>query len=305
MALLEIQNLSVYFPVTKGVFHRTIGHFKAVEDVSFTVESGGALSIIGESGSGKTTIGNVILGIHSPTKGEVRYGSKPVSETRFTGAIQAVFQNPYSSLDPRMNVLDIVTEPLRYSASRPGKQKLAEKAAESLESVGIDPGAMYRYPHEFSGGQRQRISIARALISSPELIVLDEPASSLDVSVRAQILNLLSDIRVKRNLSYVYISHDLATVRFLSRNVIILYGGRIMESGRTEKIFANPVHPYTKLLLRSARDIVVEGSAGDAAESAEGCPFRYRCPAAEERCAGEFPRRTEVEEGHYVYCYQA
>ncbi len=305
MALLDIENLSVHFPVTKGVFKKTVGHFKAVTDVSFSVERGAVTSIIGESGSGKTTIGNVVLGIHAPTAGSVRFDDKPLGEVRFTGTIQAVFQNPYSSLNPRMNVLDIVTEPLRYGGHRPDKETLADKAASALEAVGIDGKAMYRYPHEFSGGQRQRISIARALISSPKMIVLDEPVSSLDVSVRAQILNLLAEIKRDRDLSYIYISHDLATVRFLSKEIVILYNGRIMESGGSESIFTRPAHPYTELLLRSARDIVVPDAGGEREILTEGCPFFGRCPKGAEECGKSFPVKKKVEEGHYVYCHKA
>lgn len=304
MAFLDIDNLSVHFPITKGIFKKTVGRFKAVENVSFGLKKGETVSIIGESGSGKTTIGNVILGLTAPTIGEIRYDGKPLADVRFSGTIQAVFQNPYSSLDPRMNVLDVVTEPLRYSKNKPGKNELSRKAKESLEEVSIDGSSVYLYPHEFSGGQRQRISIARALISSPQLIVLDEPVSSLDVSVRAQILNLLAELKKKRNLSYIYISHDLATVRFLSENVVILYNGRIMESGSTDAIFDSPKHPYTELLLRSAKDILVKSAADDVGKSVSGCSFYGRCPKGDENCGKAIPGRTEIGEGHYVYCYK-
>lgn len=303
MPFLECDQVNVFFPVTKGLFRRVKDYVKAVRDVSFTMEQGTVLSVIGESGSGKTTLGNAILGLYPPTAGTIRYRDRDVTESWFKGKIQAVFQNPFSSLNPRMSVLNIVSEPLRTENEKLSPQDITDKVADSLRSVGIEPDSMQRYPHEFSGGQRQRISIARALISQPELLVLDEPVSSLDVSIRAQILNLLAELKEKKGLTYIYISHDLATVRFLSQEVLIIYKGRIMERGNVHSIFGNPVHPYTDLLFRSARDIIVpDDQAEQKREEIEGCPFYHRCPKKTEQCAREFPLIHEVEKDHVVFC---
>lgn len=305
MAFLKVDNLSVFFPIYEGIFKRVASYFEAAKNVSFELDKGDALAIIGESGSGKTTIGNAILGLIEPTDGKLLFESQDLKAVQFRGKIQAVFQNPYSSLNPRQNVLMLVGEPLKQIQPDITKKELLSKVRTVLDIVGIDTDEVYRYPHQFSGGQRQRISIARALISEPELLVLDEPVSSLDVSIRAQILNLLADLQKKNNLTYIYISHDLATVRFISKKVLIIYKGRVMEYGDVEAIFDNPINPYTRLLLRSARDIIVETEAVKRAEAPLGCPFYDRCPIVNSVCAESFPKCRKIKENHYVYCHKS
>jgi oligopeptide/dipeptide ABC transporter ATP-binding protein len=305
MSFLQVNNLSVFFPIYKGLFKRVSGHFKAVDNVSFELNRGEVLSIIGESGSGKTTIGNAILGLLAPTSGNIIFNSSDIKKHLFQGRIQAVFQNPYSSLNPRTNVLSIVGEPLLQLQPKTSRDELIKKVREVLETMGLDPNSINNYPHQFSGGQRQRISIARALISEPELLILDEPVSSLDVSIRAQILNLLSRLKKERNLSYIYISHDLATVRFLSKKIIIIYKGRIMETGGVSDIFNNPKNPYTQLLLKSAIEILVEAEKPIRETSETGCPFYERCPVANGICSKTFPQIKQIKENHYVYCHNS
>ncbi|NPV00436.1 MAG: ABC transporter ATP-binding protein [Brevinematales bacterium] len=303
MKFLEASGIEVHFPIYKGIFRRVSGEVKAVDGVSFELKKGEVLSIIGESGSGKTTLGNAVLGLYPPTAGSMSFLGGDVRQSWFSGKIQAVFQNPYSSLNPRMNILNSIAEPYLRIEKNIDKEKLRVKVGEALETVGIEASAMFRYPHEFSGGQRQRVSIARALISHPELIILDEPVSSLDVSIRAQILNLLSDLKTKFDLSYIFISHDLATVRFLSQTILIIYRGKVLESGGKLSIFERPANPYTHLLLQSARDIVVQHDPIEREETVDGCPFYSRCPAADGQCKASFPEATLLEENHYVYCY--
>ncbi|OHD55456.1 MAG: hypothetical protein A2Y33_11650 [Spirochaetes bacterium GWF1_51_8] len=303
MELLSGRDIKVYFPIYKGLFRKVAGEVRAVDGVSFGLEKGEVLSIIGESGSGKTTLGNSVLGLYPPTSGTMTYMGEDVRKAWFTGKIQSVFQNPYSSLNPRMNVLNIVAEPIFRKEKHLNKEKLRIRVGEILETVGIEASAMFRYPHEFSGGQRQRISIARALITRPQLVILDEPVSSLDVSIRAQILNLLSSLKESFDLSYIFISHDLATVRFLSKSVLIIYRGKILESGDKKSIFENAANPYTRLLLQSARDIVITSEVPERAGESHGCPFYKRCPNGDEICTKVFPDVTVLEENHHVYCH--
>lgn len=304
MSFLQLHDVDVFFPVTKGIFRKVTDYVKAVRNVSFEMEQGRVMSIIGESGSGKTTLGNAILGLYAPTSGNITYQEKDIADIWFTGEIQAVFQNPFSSLNPRLNVLNIVSEPLKNMNKNISRKEISEKVAESLEMVGIDRESMYRYPHEFSGGQRQRISIARALISDPQLLVLDEPVSSLDVSIRAQILNLLAELKEKKGLSYIYISHDLATVRFLSQEVLIIYKGRMMEKGDVDSIFTHPTHPYTDLLFHSARDIIIPiETEEEKKENIQGCPFFHRCSKKTDICKEQLPIEHKVEKNHAVFCH--
>ncbi len=289
MAYLEVKDVTVEFPILSGMFKRQTGTFKAVDRVSFSLEQGEIMALIGQSGSGKSTLANVILGLLDPTAGTVTLNGEDVSQYKFQGKVQAVFQNPYSSLNPRMNILNIVSEPYRHIHPRATKAEIEARTRETLAKVGIsEPDSIHRFPHEFSGGQRQRISIARALICDPEIIILDEPVSSLDVSIRAQILNLLAQLKNELRLSYIYISHDLATVRFLSQRLMIIKDGRMMEYGNTKKIYASPRSPYTQLLLRSARDIIIDEDIESLEKNIKSGP--------------DYPRATEVEVDHVVYC---
>lgn len=289
MAFLEVRDVSVDYPIVQGLFQRKKGVFRAVDRVSFDLEEGGIMALVGQSGSGKTTLANAILGLQPVSGGSIRLDGVPVEEYRFQGRVQAVFQNPYSSLNPRMSVRNIVSEPYRHIHPRASREEVELKTRETLHKVGIsEPDAVNRFPHEFSGGQRQRISLARALISDPRIILLDEPVSSLDVSIRAQILNLLARLREELGLTFIYISHDLATVRFLSRTILVIRHGRMIEAGDTRSVYQNPAHPYTRLLLDSARDIILDQPLQET--------------ATDTACGEDYPSARAVEDRHVVYC---
>lgn len=326
MTLLEVKNLKKYFPITKGFFRKVVGLVKAVDGVSFEIEEGETLALVGESGCGKTTTAKCILRAIDPTEGDIilRVDGKEVNLAKLQGEelkpyrryMQMVFQNPYTSLNPRMKVKDIVGEPLLVNGIAKGKE-LEDMVAELLQAVGLRPEYMVRYPHAFSGGQRQRIVIARALALRPKLVVCDEPVAALDVSIRAQILNLLMDLQEQFKLTYLFISHDLSVVEHISDRVAVMYLGKIVELARTEELFENPKHPYTETLLVAVpkpdpdfREELraIEGEVPNPANPPSGCHFHLRCPYAKKICEEVYPEYRNVgteEEPHYVACHFA
>ncbi len=316
--LLEIKDLKKYFPVTKGVIiERLVGTVKAVDGVSFNVRKGDAFALVGESGCGKTTTSRVILRLERPTSGEVLYKGQDVFDLggdalrTYRSSVQAVFQDPYASLNPRMKVEAIVSEPLAINSGLP-RSEVRRKTREMFSFVGLDPTAMGNFPRSFSGGQRQRIALARAMSSNPELIILDEPVSSLDVSIRAQVMNLFKDLQDQFGLTYLLIAHDLATVRYMANQMAVMYLGKIMETGPSEEIYEDPRHPYTKALLSAAlpshpdierEAIELRGEVPSAMNPPSGCPFRTRCIYAMDVCAEIEPKLTETTPGHATACH--
>lgn len=311
--LVEVKNLKQYFPVRTGLLSSK--PLKAVDDVSFTIGRGETLGLVGESGCGKTTVGRTILRLYEPTAGEVIFDGEPVTAKNITHMrkqMQMVFQDPYSSLDPRMTVEDIIGEPLDVHKLYANRKERREKILDLMATVGLNAEHATRYAHEFSGGQRQRIGIARALAVNPKFIVCDEPVSALDVSIQAQIINLLKSLQEKRNLTYLFISHDLSVVEHISDTVGVMYLGNLVEYGETDDIFAHPLHPYTKALFSAIpipdptvkrERVVLQGSIPSPANPPSGCKFHTRCPYATERCKTEAPKQREVEPGHYVVCH--
>ena len=314
--LLVVEDLVKHFPVRSGVFGRQAGAVRAVDGLSLCVPRGKTLSLVGESGSGKTTAGRTILRLIEPTAGRVVFDGVDVASLdrramrQLRKRMQIIFQDPYGSLNPRMTVYSVLAEALRVHAVVPAKGRRA-RVYELLDLVGLPPEAADRYPHEFSGGQRQRIGIARALAVEPELIVADEPVSALDVSIQAQILNLLMDLQEKLGLTYLFIGHDLSVVRHISDEVAVMYLGKIVESGSVSDIFDHPIHPYTKALLSAAptlgaeaghERILLRGDVPSPLNPPSGCHFHPRCPDAEARCAQENPRFVEVAGSHRVAC---
>lgn len=315
--LLEVENLKVYFPVRKGVFSSVTGYVRAVDGVSFAIPKGKTLSLVGESGSGKTTAGRAILGLIKPSEGRAVFDgiditALPRAELRkLRKRMQLIFQDPYGSLNPRMTVYSVLAEALSVHGLR-SKEKRPERVAELLSLVGLPPEASNRYPNEFSGGQRQRIGIARALAVEPELIVADEPVSALDVSIQAQILNLLEDLQEELGLTYLFIGHDLSVIEHISDYVAVMYLGRIVEIGPTEAIFDHPVHPYTRALMsavpvpdptRQLDRQVLKGDVPSPINPPKGCHFHPRCPECFDRCKIEDPVLRSVEEGHEAACH--
>ncbi|MDR5695681.1 MAG: ABC transporter ATP-binding protein [Armatimonadota bacterium] len=316
--ILEVRNLKKYFPITKGfIFQRQVGAVKAVDGVSFTIRRGETLGLVGESGCGKTTTGRVILRLQEPTAGEVIFEGKNVFALnkeelrRMRRDMQIIFQDPYSSLNPRMTVGDIVGEPLEIHNIARGREKL-RRVQELLEVVGLSPYHVNRYPHEFSGGQRQRIGIARALALNPKLIICDEPVSALDVSIQAQILNLLEDLQKEFKLTYLFIAHDLSVVRHISDRVAVMYLGKIVELAPTDQLFENPQHPYTEALLSAVpipdpevkrERIILPGDVPSPVNPPPGCRFHTRCLYARDQCRVEEPPLEEVAPGHYAACW--
>ena len=317
-ALIEAVGLRQHYPVTKGlVLRRTIGVVKAVDGISFTIPEGQTYSLVGESGCGKTTTSRMILMAEPPSEGQVHFQGKAMGQFNgeekrsFRASVQAVFQDPWSSLNPRMRVDSIISEPL-ITHNRLTKQEVRSHVGELLEVVGLHAFHAARYPHEFSGGQRQRIAIARALSTRPKLIVLDEPVSALDVSIRAQILNLLKQLQEAYQLSYLLIAHNLATVRYMSHRVGVMYLGKIVEEAAPAQLFTNPMHPYTKALIsaslpshprRTREEIVLTGEVPSPLNPPDGCTFHTRCPFVMDHCATQVPEYRRVQEGHLVSCH--
>ncbi|HEX9899712.1 MAG TPA: oligopeptide/dipeptide ABC transporter ATP-binding protein [Candidatus Methylomirabilis sp.] len=322
--LLEVKGLQKFFPIRKGFLKREVGQVRAVDDVNFHVQRGETLSLVGESGCGKTTTARCILRALTPTAGQILFRGNTgtvVDVARLSKAqlrplrpqMQMIFQDPFSSLNPRRTLFDIVAEPL--VANRIGtRQDRVERVAELLRMVGLRPEYIRRYPHAFSGGQRQRIGIARALALNPSLIVADEPVSALDVSVQAQILNLMLALQKQLGLTYLFVAHDLSVVKHVSDRVAVMYVGRIVEMTETQRLFGTPKHPYTEALLSAvpkpdprlrAQRIVLEGDVADAANPPTGCYFHPRCRYAQEVCRRETPRLEEIAPGHFVSCHRA
>jgi len=320
--LLRVTQAQKYFKVhSGGVIHRKYKWCKAVDGVTFAVDAGDCFGIAGESGSGKTTLVNLILRTETLTGGSITFSGKDVSLLSrrdllwYRRSVQTVFQDAGRSLSPRMRIGDIVSEPLEvHAADRAEKKAIKGKVEDILCAVGLGPSVMHRYAHELSGGQKQRVAIARALVLQPSLVILDEPVSSLDVSIRAQILNLLADIQEERDLSYIVVAHDLAMLRQVTRRIAVIYLGQIVEMGDTETVFANPLHPYTRSLLaampvpdpsRKRKASVLSGEIANAIDPPSGCRFHPRCPLCRKACGENQPVLREIEPGHHVACDQA
>ena len=324
-ALVNIEHLKMYFPITQGViFQRHVGDIKAVDGVTFKIYQGETLGLVGESGCGKSTTGRCILQLYRPTSGEVYFESQNLCKLkgealrRMRRRMQMIFQDPYASLNPRMTVGQIVGEPLEVHNILKGKA-LKEKVRDLLQTVGLNPYFINRYPHEFSGGQRQRIGIARSLAVQPSFIVCDEPISALDVSIQAQIINLLEDLQEQFGLTYLFIAHDLSVVRHISNRVAVMYLGKIVELTGRATLYSNPLHPYTQALLSAIpipdpmaeekrQRTILQGDVPSPANPPKGCNFNTRCPVAMDICFEEEPEFRNVggaEEAHWVACYRA
>jgi oligopeptide/dipeptide ABC transporter ATP-binding protein len=315
-ALLVVRDLEKHFPIRKGFWSRTVGHVRAVDGISFDILPGEVLGLVGESGCGKTTAGRCILRLIEPTAGDVVFEGRDVLELdrgdlrELRGEMQIIFQDPYSSLNPRLTVGSMLSEALRIHGVAEG-EKIRERVTQLLEVVGLAAQHAGRYPHEFSGGQRQRIGIARALSVNPRFIVCDEPVSALDVSVQAQVINLLKELQRDFDLTFLFIAHDLAVVEHISDRVAVMYLGKLMELADAEELYRNPLHPYTRALLsaipvpdpRAKRErIVLEGDVPSPAHPPSGCPFHPRCPIATAECAEVTPEFRDVGGGHFVAC---
>lgn len=315
-ALLSVRNLKKYYRVTAGLIPRHIGDIKAVDGVSLDIQQGEVLGLVGESGCGKSTLGRTIMRLEEPTGGDIYFNDADVTRMdrdgprRLRGKMQIVFQDPDSSLDPRMTVGDAIEEALIIHDVKEPSVRVA-KVQSLLERVGLEAGFAERYPHEFSGGQRQRIGIARALAMDPQLIIADEPVSALDVSVQAQVLNLLMDIRDKDGLTYLFISHDLSVVKYISNKVAVMYLGKIVEVADREEFFRNPLHPYTEALLsaipslrpKDKKRILLKGDVPSPLNPPSGCNFHTRCHRVMPVCSQQEPRLNEVAPGHGVACH--
>jgi len=321
--LLEVKNLKMYFPVTSGlIFQRAVAQIKAVDDVSFSVRRGETLGLVGESGCGKTTTGRCILQLYKPTAGTIVFdgqelvglGTRQMRQMR--RQMQVIFQDPFSSLNPRMTAGNIVGEPLIVHGLVNNKAEYRDRVGELLQNVGLNPYMADRFPHEFSGGQRQRIGVARALSVDPKLIVCDEPVSALDVSIQAQVINLLEDLQERYQLTYFFIAHDLSVVRHISDRVAVMYLGRMVEIADRGEIYRNPLHPYTKALLSAVpipdpvidaqrERILLTGEVPSPLNPPSGCVFHPRCPVAIDDCSGVIPEMREVEPEHWAACLRA
>ena len=320
-AILRVERVKKYFPIRRGVFKRTVGWVRAVDDVSFEVYRGETLGLVGESGCGKTTLGRTILQLYRPTAGKIVFEGRDLTQLsqrelrRIRRDMQTIFQDPFSSLNPRMTVGNIIGEPLKIHRLATSKER-REIVSAMLERVGLNPAFANRFPHEFSGGQRQRIGVARALTLNPSFIVADEPITSLDVSIQAQVVNLLEDLQKEYNLTYLFITHDLSMVRHLCNRVAVMYLGKIVELAPVEEVYTNPLHPYTQALLSAIpvpdpeieerrQRVILEGDVPNPASPPHGCNFNTRCPWAVERCFHEEPELVELHAGHQVACFVA
>jgi oligopeptide transport system ATP-binding protein len=318
-ALLQAKDLYKYFPIYAGLMSRHVADVRAVDGVSFSIEQGETLGLVGESGSGKTTIGRLLLRLLPATKGEIVFEGQNVLAMnrgdirRLRRSIQIIFQDPFASLNPRMTIGDIIAEPLRIHGLASGKG-IDERVDQLLQLVGLQPYHANRYPHEFSGGQRQRVGVARALAVDPKFIVCDEPVSALDVSIQAQVINLLEDLQAKFKLTYLFIAHDLSVVRHIATRVAVMYVGKIVELADRDALYQNPLHPYTQALLsaipipdpvleRRRKRIVLTGDIPSPVNPPSGCRFHTRCPVAFDRCAVEEPLLAEYAPGHFAACH--
>jgi oligopeptide transport system ATP-binding protein len=317
--ILQVENLKKYFPIRRGVFQRHVGDVKAVDGVSFNVYRGETLGLVGESGCGKTTTGRTIIRLTEPTEGRVLFQDVDLASIegrdlrQMRRKMQMIFQDPYASLSPRMSVLGIVGEPLEVHRVAKGREK-RERVADLLEMVGLDPAFMTRYPHEFSGGQRQRIGIARALALNPDMIICDEPISSLDVSIQAQVVNLMEELQDRMGLTYIFIAHDLSMVRHISDRIVVMYLGKVVELTDRKTLYDNPLHPYTQALLSAVpipdpvieekrQRIILEGDLPSPSNPPKGCNFNTRCPVVTDICFEVEPEFIEIEEEHFCACH--
>lgn len=319
--LVQVSNLQMHFPVTRGVlFQRRVGTVKAVDGLSFSIKKGETLGLVGESGCGKSTTGRAILQLYRPTNGEVIFEGTDLTKIkgdelrRMRRQVQMIFQDPYASLNPRMTVGDIISEPIRVHKLRSGAA-VRERVEELLSLVGLNPAFANRYPHEFSGGQRQRIGIARALAVEPKFVVCDEPVSALDVSIQAQVVNLLEELQDKLGLTYLFIAHDLSVVKHISDRVAVMYLGKMVELADGVALYDNPLHPYTQALLSAVpipdpeietkrRRIILEGDVPSPLNPPSGCHFHTRCPIAIQKCREEEPPFIDYGDGHYAACWR-
>ena len=319
--LLEVKNLKKYFPIRSGnIFQKSQMHVKAVDNVSFTLRKGETLGLVGESGCGKTTCGRTVLKIYDPTDGQIIYKGKDIAKLSkkemipYRKDMQMIFQDPYASLDPRMMVGDIISEGMLEYNKGMSKAEVNEVVCHLLDKVGLNRAYINRYPHEFSGGQRQRIGIARALALGPEFIVCDEPISALDVSIQAQVINMLEELQEEMDLTYLFIAHDLCMVKHISTNIGVMYLGNMVEIGDADEVYSHPQHPYTQALLsavplpdpevaKKRQRIVLEGDVPSPINVPKGCPFSGRCRYATERCKNEKPSFTKLSENHSVACF--
>jgi oligopeptide/dipeptide ABC transporter ATP-binding protein len=319
--ILEVKNLKKYFPIRKGLLQQTVGYVRAVDDVSFTIHENEVLGLVGESGCGKTTVGRTILRLYNPTEGEIWFRAadgrrvdianieqkdmKPLRQE-----MRMIFQDPFSSLNPRLTVKDIISEPLIIHKVARGREA-EDRVAELMQSVGLDPAYMRRYPHEFSGGQRQRIGLARTLSLSPRLIIADEPVSALDVSVQAQVLNLLQELQARLGLTLLFVAHDLSVVEHVSDRIAVMYVGKLVEVAETTELLRNPLHPYAEALISAVPPadpairldrIILEGDVPSPANPPSGCVFHPRCKYAQALCTKEEPTLREVKPGRFASC---
>jgi oligopeptide/dipeptide ABC transporter ATP-binding protein len=319
--MVEVKNLKMYFPIYRGLLQHKVGDIKAVDDISFSIKKHETLGLVGESGCGKTTAGRCILRLYKPSAGDIIFkniniANLPENKIRpLRGDMGAIFQDPFSSLNPRQTAGSIVADPLKVQGSV-NKKQMTEMVMELFRMVGLDPGMVDRVPHEFSGGQRQRLGIARALASRPALIICDEPISALDVSIQAQIINLLEDLQEKLGLTYLFIAHDLSVVEHISNRIAVMYLGRIVEIADSDDLYSHPLHPYTQALLSAVpipdpkqdklrRRIILKGEVPSPAKPPPGCHFHTRCQIALDKCKTERPELKEIGSRHQVACLRA